>query len=127
MLVLVHLSDYAGADKAHNNLNVMQLDIEQFPSRPKNLFHLSETHLSINETNSALLQPSYQTQSETIGAIVREELNSVYPTNPYLLKRNVGVWVLDQNVCPSVLVECGFLTDEKDKAFITKEANHSSS
>ena len=43
--------------------------------------------------------------------------------HPYLLKRNVGVWVLDQNVCPSVLVECGFLTDEKDKAFITKETN----
>lgn len=68
-------------------------------------------------------QPIYQTQSETVGSILREELNLVYPTNPYLLKRKVGIWVLDQNVCPSVLLECGFLTDEKDRAFITQENN----
>jgi len=68
-------------------------------------------------------QPVYQQQSELFGSILQQELNSIYPTNPYLLKRNVGIWVLDQNVCPSVLVECGFLTDEKDRAFISKEAN----
>lgn len=68
-------------------------------------------------------QPIYQVQSETLGSVLQQELNSLYPTNPYLLKRKVGVWVLDQNVCPSVLVECGFLTDEKDRAFITKESN----
>jgi len=68
-------------------------------------------------------QPVYQQQSELLGSILQQELNSVYPTNPYLLKRNVGIWVLDQNVCPSVLVECGFLTDEKDREFIKKESN----
>jgi N-acetylmuramoyl-L-alanine amidase len=68
-------------------------------------------------------QPVYQQQSELLGSILQQELNSIYPTNPYLLKRNVGIWVLDQNVCPSVLVECGFLTDEKDRAFISKEVN----
>lgn len=68
-------------------------------------------------------QPAYQTQSETLGSILRQELNAVYPTNPYLLKRKVGIWVLDQNVCPSVLLECGFLNDEKDRAFITKADN----
>ncbi|MGZ3923152.1 MAG: N-acetylmuramoyl-L-alanine amidase, partial [Flavisolibacter sp.] len=68
-------------------------------------------------------EPAYQNKSEIFGSVLQEELNSVYPTNPYLLKRKVGVWVLDQNVCPSVLVECGFLTDEKDRAYITKEGN----
>jgi N-acetylmuramoyl-L-alanine amidase len=68
-------------------------------------------------------QPAYQSQSETLGSIVREELNSIYPTNPYLLKRQVGIWVLDQNVCPSILLECGFLNDEKDREFISKEKN----
>ena len=68
-------------------------------------------------------QPVYQQQSELLGSILRQELNVVYPTNPYLLKRKVGIWVLDQNVCPSVLVECGFLTDEKDRQFITQENN----
>ena len=68
-------------------------------------------------------QPVYQKQSELLGSILRQELNSIYPTNPYLLKRKVGIWVLDQNVCPSVLVECGFLTDEKDRQFIMQEKN----
>jgi N-acetylmuramoyl-L-alanine amidase len=68
-------------------------------------------------------KPVYQQQSELLGSVLREELNSIYPTNPYLLKRNVGIWVLDQNVCPSVLVECGFLTDEKDRKFITNSNN----
>lgn len=68
-------------------------------------------------------EPAYQTKSEIFGSVLQEELNSVYPTNPYLLKRRVGVWVLDQNICPSVLVECGFLTDEKDRAYITNEGN----
>lgn len=68
-------------------------------------------------------QPAYQSQSETLGSIVREELNSIYPTNPYLLKRQVGIWVLDQNICPSILLECGFLNDEKDREFISKEKN----
>jgi len=68
-------------------------------------------------------KPVYQQQSELLGSILRQELNVVYPTNPYLLKRKVGIWVLDQNVCPSVLIECGFLTDEKDRQFITRENN----
>lgn len=68
-------------------------------------------------------QPAYQNQSELFGSVLQQELNSVYSTNPYLLKRKVGVWVLDQNTCPSVLVECGFLTDEKDREFITKQEN----
>lgn len=68
-------------------------------------------------------QPSYQYQSEVLGSVLQQELNSVYPTNPVLLKRQTGVWVLDQNVCPSVLVECGYLTNQKDKDFITNEGN----
>lgn len=68
-------------------------------------------------------QPVYQQQSEVLGSALEQELASVYSTNPALLKRNTGILVLDKNVCPSVLVECGFLTDPKDKEFITKEQN----
>jgi N-acetylmuramoyl-L-alanine amidase len=68
-------------------------------------------------------ETSYQKQSEAFGSVLQEELKSVYLTNPNLLKRKVGIWVLDQNVCPSVIVECGYLTDLKDKEFITKDEN----
>lgn len=67
--------------------------------------------------------PVYQKQSEILGSVLQQELNTLYPTHPTLLKRNVGIWVLDRNICPSVLVECGFLTNEKDRAFITNGKN----
>ncbi|MFL5742137.1 MAG: N-acetylmuramoyl-L-alanine amidase, partial [Flavisolibacter sp.] len=47
----------------------------------------------------------------------------VYEVNPDLLKRKIGIWVLDQNVCPSVLLECGFITNEKDRNFISSDKN----
>lgn len=68
-------------------------------------------------------QPFYQQQSELLGSVLQEELNTVHFTNPTLLKRQAGVWVIDQNVCPSVLIECGFITNKNDKEFITKEEN----
>jgi N-acetylmuramoyl-L-alanine amidase len=68
-------------------------------------------------------QPAYQLQSEVLGSVLQQELNSVYATNASLLKRATGVFVLDKNVCPSVLVECGFLTDKQDKEFITNGTN----
>ena len=65
----------------------------------------------------------YQKESELLGSVLKEELSSVYRTNPELIKRKTGIWVLDRNICPSVLIECGYLTNEKDRLFITNELN----
>jgi TonB-dependent SusC/RagA subfamily outer membrane receptor len=65
----------------------------------------------------------FQHQSELLGSVIKEELTSIYPTTPELIKRTVGIWVVDKNVCPSVLVECGYITDKKDREFITNVAN----
>jgi TonB-dependent SusC/RagA subfamily outer membrane receptor len=65
----------------------------------------------------------FQHQSELLGSVIKEELTAIYPTTPQLIKRTVGIWVVDKNVCPSVLVECGYITDKKDRDFITNEAN----
>ena len=65
----------------------------------------------------------FQQQSELLGSVIKEELTSIYPTTPQLIKRKVGIWVVDKNVCPSVLVECGYITDKKDRDFITSDAN----
>ncbi len=58
-----------------------------------------------------------------MASVLKEELATVYTTFPELRKRQVGSWVLDKNVCPSVLIECGYVTNEKDRGFITGEAN----
>jgi N-acetylmuramoyl-L-alanine amidase len=65
----------------------------------------------------------FQKQSELLGSALKDELTAIYQTSPDLLKHNSGVWVLDKNVCPSVLVECGFITDKKDREFITNAAS----
>jgi N-acetylmuramoyl-L-alanine amidase len=65
----------------------------------------------------------FQHQSELLASVIKEELTSIYPTTPELIRRTVGIWVVDKNVCPSVLVECGYITDKKDREFITNAAN----
>jgi N-acetylmuramoyl-L-alanine amidase len=65
----------------------------------------------------------FQKESEVLGSLLQQELSSVYPTKPYLKKRPVGVWVLDRNTCPTVLVECGYVTNAADRKFVTNEEN----
>jgi N-acetylmuramoyl-L-alanine amidase len=62
-------------------------------------------------------------KSILLGSVLKEELSSLYPVNPRLLQRQAGVFVLNKNVCPAVLVECGYITNPKDREFITSEAN----
>lgn len=65
----------------------------------------------------------YIKQSEVFGSILKQQLSSLYNTNPEFIKLQSGVWVLNHNFCPSVLVECGFITDEHDRNYITQEKN----
>ena len=67
--------------------------------------------------------PAYQAQSELLGSVMVKELSTLYVTNKDLLTRATGIWVLDHNVCPSVLIECGYLSDKEDRAFIIKKEN----
>ena len=64
-----------------------------------------------------------QQQSELFGSILQEEMSKLYNTTPYLKRRQVGIWVLDKTICPSAIIECGYITNEKDRQFITNEEN----
>jgi N-acetylmuramoyl-L-alanine amidase len=67
--------------------------------------------------------PTYQKNSELIGSALVKELSEVYMVQPNLGKSKSGVWVLDENVCASVLIECGYLTNKKDREFISNRSN----
>jgi N-acetylmuramoyl-L-alanine amidase len=67
--------------------------------------------------------PSYQKQSEIFGSALVRELSGAYTVLPNLGKHKTQIWVLDRNVCPSVMIECGYLNNKKDLAFISKEKN----
>jgi N-acetylmuramoyl-L-alanine amidase len=58
------------------------------------------------------------------GTAVVQELSKIYEINTALLQRqNQGIWVLDQSPCPALLIECGYITNEKDLAFISNSSN----
>src|SRR5205807_10545455 len=67
--------------------------------------------------------PPYQQKSEVFGSLLEKQISSIYVTNPNLLKRETGIWVLDHNFCPAVILDCGYITNVKDRDFISKEAN----
>lgn len=80
--------------------------------------NINGIELLVSNKNTA-----FQNQSQLLASVLKEELATVYTTFPELGKRKVGTWVLDKNVCPSVLIECGYVTNKKDRDFITVEAN----
>jgi N-acetylmuramoyl-L-alanine amidase len=68
-------------------------------------------------------KPSYQQHSELLGSVLVQELGGLYPTKPDL--KQTTIWVIDHNICPAVLIECGYLTNENDLAFIRQDKNQS--
>lgn len=66
---------------------------------------------------------TYQKANELLGSALTAELNKVYPTNTKTLQKSVGSYVLNNNPRPSVMIECGYITNAKDRSFITKEEN----
>ena len=71
-------------------------------------------------------QTSYTTQAQLLGSLLAAEIEKTYGVTPQLKQRTgKGIWVLDAPAInyPALLVECGYLTDPKDMAFITNEKN----
>jgi N-acetylmuramoyl-L-alanine amidase len=69
---------------------------------------------------------SFQKENILLGSLINQELAKVYQTLDTLKKRSEkGAWVLDAPHInyPAALVECGYLTNPKDRAFITDPIN----
>ncbi|GAA4342150.1 M56/M15 family metallopeptidase [Flaviaesturariibacter amylovorans] len=62
-------------------------------------------------------------ESRLFGSIVKESLSTVYATAPQLITPQRGIWVVDQGICPAVLLELGYITNERDRNFFTNVAN----
>jgi TonB family protein len=62
--------------------------------------------------------------SNTLASILLQKLSSLYKTDPVIKQRNgEGIYVLDKAPCPAVLIECGYLTNTTDLAFISDSDN----
>ena len=62
-------------------------------------------------------------QSKILGQEIAKQINSFYTVGAIKQRKENGIWMLDAVPCPAVLIECGYITNEKDAAFIGKTEN----
>lgn len=61
--------------------------------------------------------------SQTAAQILQNQLSPVVKVNGIKERQNNGIWVLDKSETPALLIECGFLTNPDDFAFIRETKN----
>jgi TonB-dependent SusC/RagA subfamily outer membrane receptor len=72
---------------------------------------------------SVLVDKQLSNQNLELGSLLIKELTETYKTENKIGVRKNGILVLDKNICPAALVECGFLSNSSDFAFINNNAN----
>jgi TonB-dependent SusC/RagA subfamily outer membrane receptor len=57
-------------------------------------------------------------------SLLLNNLSTIYAVDKKIKQReNQGVWVLDKNVCPAVILECGYISNTDDRNYISSKAN----
>jgi len=72
----------------------------------------------ISDNNASLLNKNIQ-----LGSALSEEIKKDYTVDDEIIKVDHGVAVLTHSSIPAIIVECGFITNDKDLAFINNEKN----
>ncbi|MEO8412376.1 MAG: N-acetylmuramoyl-L-alanine amidase [Ginsengibacter sp.] len=72
---------------------------------------------------SVLIDKNNTDKNKLLASALIQELKKSYTTNGFIGVRKNGVWVLDNNICPAALIECGYLSYPADEAFITNNSN----
>jgi len=73
----------------------------------------------VTKNNQEMLQGSKQ-----LGSALVQTIGPFYRTNPTLLQRSEkNLWVLERNACPAVILECGYVSNDKDVAYMSNSAN----
>lgn len=63
-------------------------------------------------------------ESRELGSAIVNEMKNIMPIRePGVKQRQRGIWVIEAASCPAVLLECGFISNSKDAAFVTDEKN----
>ncbi|MBQ2921749.1 MAG: N-acetylmuramoyl-L-alanine amidase [Tyzzerella sp.] len=60
-------------------------------------------------------------EAEDVASIVQEQLQTVDPTNTRQIKENDTYFMLKNTQVPTIIVECGFLTNPEEAAKLTQE------
>ncbi|MDB5191585.1 MAG: hypothetical protein JWQ96_1148 [Segetibacter sp.] len=61
-------------------------------------------------------------QSKILGNILSTNLEPMFNQRPLIMQRVNKLWLIDENgVCPSALVECGYISSSKDVALLNSQ------
>src|SRR5690606_28684410 len=66
---------------------------------------------------------TFDLQNRALASYLINQFENIYTTNKQILVMEAGIWVLDKNNCPSIYIECGYLTNPRDLSFITQKEN----
>ncbi|KAA9038603.1 hypothetical protein FW778_13695 [Ginsengibacter hankyongi] len=72
---------------------------------------------------SVIIDKNNSQKNKLLASAIINELQKIYTTESTISIRTNGVWVLDNNICPAALIECGYITSPADEAFITVNSN----
>ena len=62
-------------------------------------------------------------KSKLLGQTIADQIKDIYSVGPIKQRKEKGIWILDAVPAPAVLIECGYMTNEQDVAFITNTKN----
>lgn len=66
---------------------------------------------------------TFETENKMLASILLDRLSGLYSSKQDVVREIQGIYVLDKTPCPSALIECGYLSNSKDLAFIKDENN----
>jgi len=90
--------------------------------------HVAASHpsnLTKNGFDIYITNKNQQThgQSKLLAQHISTQINTLYTVSPIKQRKENGIWILDAVTCPAVLIECGYITNDADLAFISKIEN----
>ena len=62
-------------------------------------------------------------QSKILGSALTNAINNTYSISPDLKQRDEGILVLKETKTPAVMIECGYISNKEDLAFISNPQN----
>ena len=66
---------------------------------------------------------SYAANNVRLASILLSNMNHIYPSANTIRKREKPIYILKQSAWPAVVLECGYITNPTDLAFIIREYN----
>lgn len=67
---------------------------------------------------------THLSESRELGSAILNEMKNIMAIKePGMKQRETGIYIIGAAPCPAVLIECGYISNPKDAAFVTDEKN----